>query len=343
MTASKLLEASTRVRRLYTKYPTTALPFIIAELPAPMCALFQLSWDLDNTQTDNFDYAAVLDLLQTIELIEYSGELGSPQPLIADPLEALHTVVDFYMEVHDAAELYGQCMADGISKFLDPTVHTPPIVLSDTEHMRIACALWLTKIHHQLLLKLTVGESAETYPFNITDAIVANLQPWQLDQVLSLERKLQEGIYPHQNTLEYAGQVDPRLVERLLSTSYIERYSAALCRSHFRFFHVVIDSVSRRQQTNALPLPVERYKSLSVHLGLSFFDASRLAQWRINSAADVLTYADDAYQRELACLDACETSSSRHARREEIQVVEWTRCPESMTSQEWQKGKSIEK
>lgn len=308
-----------------------------------MCALFQLSWDLDNTQTDNFDYAAVLDLLQTIELIEYSGELGSPQPLIADPLEALHTVVDFYMEVHDAAELYGQCMADGISKFLDPTVHTPPIVLTDTEHMRIACALWLTKIHHQLLLKLTVGESAETYPFNITDAIVANLQPWQLDQVLSLERKLQEGIYPHQNTLEYAGQVDPRLVERLLSTSYIERYSAALCRSHFRFFHVVIDSVSRRQQTNALPLPVERYKSLSVHLGLSFFDASRLAQWRINSAADVLTYADDAYQRELACLDACETSSSRHARREEIQVVEWTRCPESMTSQEWQKGKSIEK
>ena len=308
-----------------------------------MSALFQLSWDLHNMQVDDLDHAAALDLLRTTEPIEYSGELSSPQPLIADPLEALRTVVDFYMHVHDAAELYGQCMADGISKFLDPTVHTPPIVLSDTEHMRIACALWLTKIHHQLLSKLTGDDSAETYPFHITNAFVANLQPWQIDQVLSLERKLQEGLYPHQNRLEYAGQVDPRLVERLLSTSYIERYSAALCRRHYRFFLVTINSVSCRQQTNTLPLPVKRYESLSVHLGLSFFDASRLAQWRINSAADLLTYADHAYQRELACLDACETSSSRHARREEIQIIEWTRCPESMTSQESQKGKSVEK
>jgi hypothetical protein len=307
-----------------------------------MSALFQLSQDLHNMQTDGFDQAVALDMLRTTELIEYSGELSSPQPLIADPLEALHIVVDFYMEVHDAAELFGQCMADGMSKFLDPTVHTPPIVLSDTEHIRIACALWLMKIHHQLLSKLTRSESRMHIP-HLTDAFVASLQPLQVDQVLSLERKLQHGDYPNQYSLEYAGQAHSSLVGRLLSTSFVERYTTTLCRRNFRFFHVFVGSVQRRQQTQPTPsLPVERYKTLSLHLGLSFFDASRLAQWRINSAADVLTYADDAYHCELTCLDACETSSSRHARREETQIIEWTRCPESMTLQEWQKGKSVE-
>jgi hypothetical protein len=307
-----------------------------------MSALFQLSWDLHNMQVDDFDHAVALNMLQTVELIEYSGEFCSPQPLITDPLEALHTVVDFYMEVHDVAELFGQCMADGMSKFLDPAVHTLPVVLSDTEHMRIACAVWLMKIHHQLLSKLTRSEARMQIP-PLTDAFVASLQPWQVDQVLSLERNLQHGDYPNQYSLEYAGQAHPSLVGRLLATSFVERYTATLCWRNFRFSHVFVGSVARRQQTQPTPsLSVERYKTLSLHLGLSFFDVSRLLQWRIYSAADVLTYADDAYQRELACLDACETSSSRHARREEAQIIEWTRCPESMTLEEWQKGKSVE-
>ena len=299
--------------------------------------MFQLSWDLHNIQTDSFDPAVALDVLQTTELIEYSGELSSPQPFIADPLEALSTVVDFYMEVHDAAEVYGQCMADGISKFLDPSVHTPPVVLSAAEHMRIACALWVSKIHHQLLLKLKISESAHTYVPHFTDAFVANLQPWQIDQVLSFERKLSHVYYSHHNSLEYAGQADPSLVERLMSTSYVEALCTTLARRNFYFPNALNGTVRRRQQPHAISFPLDRYKALSVHLGLSFFDAPRLAQWRIFSAAHLLAYADDAYCRELSCLDACETSSSRHARRTESQIIEWTRYPGRPTSLSFEK------
>ncbi|OSS50021.1 hypothetical protein B5807_05260 [Epicoccum nigrum] len=335
---------------MYAKYPTTALPSIIAEIPAPMGALFQLSWDLHNTQTDDFDQAAALHLLQTAELIEYSGELNSPRPLNADPLEALHTVVHLYTEVLDAAQLYGQCMADGISKFLDPTVYTPPAVLSDTEHMRIACALWVMKIFRQLLLKLTLGESAQTYLPHLTDAFVANLQPWQIDQVLSLERKLQPSDDTHHHSLEYTDHVDSRLAERLMSSSYVESYLIAFHRRNARFHRDLVRSIHHHRQTNApvpaaqtsLSRPVTRHKTISIHLGLSFFDASRLAQWRIHSAADMLTYTDDAYQRKLACLTACETPLLHHTRWEEAQIIEWTRWPGNLTLQEWQNGESVE-
>lgn len=76
----------------------------------------------------------VVDWIQTSSLDEYPGRLSTTGSLTSDTLQALQSMIDFYLQVHEAAELYGQCMFAGVTKFLDPTVHILPTTLSDTEH-----------------------------------------------------------------------------------------------------------------------------------------------------------------------------------------------------------------
>lgn len=75
-------------------------------------------------QDHEFDLALIQQLLETGDLFSWSGTLPDLPPSINDPLEAMYVRLELYTEVHDTADLLGQCMLVGVNNFLDPTVCT---------------------------------------------------------------------------------------------------------------------------------------------------------------------------------------------------------------------------
>ncbi|KAH6618762.1 hypothetical protein C7974DRAFT_400829 [Boeremia exigua] len=372
-TAKRLLVASSYVQDLYVRYSETALPAIFAQVPAPVSALFQVSWGLQN---DGFNWGLITDLLEVSDIFEWHCKLPAFRPLTSDPLEALQVLLDFYMEVDDAADLFGQCMVFGVEKFLDPTVQSSPVILSSTERTRIACALWVLKIFLQV--QTSPHKPPGLDPRHSAHAFFENLQPWQIDHILSLESKLQVGEYPLNTLLFYAGPTDVYFSERLIGSQYVTNVFNRCTRPGgpclFRVYclHTARRSQYRRCGDGYYPGPSsmatqlrnhtwnskelaqhtfsafrsDRYRNRCQQLGLSFWDYERLAQWQIADAAELMVASDDADLRSLSFGPMCDgrehlTPPAAIARTMERQIIEWTRYSEYDTLEDYLYQKTL--
>lgn len=331
--------------------------------------------------SEAFDPVMILDCLQTTRLDEYSGQLSTAPPLTSDPLQHLQTMVAFYLEVHEASELYAHCMVEGVSEYLDPTIHCLPApTLSVNEHIRIISALWILQIVHQL--RSGVFKPTAPYDMHFTDALVKNLPPWYIDLALSLERKMQIGLYPHNDTVEYADRTDPRAANRLVQTRYIVNLHMDFAR--LRRAHGLLSAA--RQQSGGFPphastyadmdadagpssllrnhiwgssqsaanpnsiLLTTRYRALCLHLSLFFWDRARLDAWHIADPDDLIAASNDArtfslsreeYRHDDTRLGRLQKRQIITARHKERQITEWTRSQTNLGLKDWLHQKTL--
>lgn len=321
-------------------------------------------------QDDDEEFVSLQDLLETSDLFAWTSKLPRARPVTSDPLKALELLLDFYMEVHDAANLYGQCMVVAVDMFHDPTIQTLPVTLSDAEHSRIACALWVIKIYRQL-----------RHYRDFTNDFMNNLKSWQIEQAVSIETKLQMDEDSPGELLDYSGPMNAGLLERLLQSPYVKNvimvsipldgpgstihdfsFAASFMRRRTNVewlragFEAGCDAelsslaiqlrnhvwTSQDLTMHTTPrMRSKRYRNLCRHLGLYFWDYDRLADWQIADADDLMAAANDAYVRALP-LDLLEDESllcrerlNVTERRKERQIIEWTRGPGIDTLEDW--------
>ena len=65
-----LFKVSFVVRWLYLRYAESAVPVILARIPAPVSALLQISWDLESMHDNEFDHVSTLELLRQLGLMK---------------------------------------------------------------------------------------------------------------------------------------------------------------------------------------------------------------------------------------------------------------------------------
>lgn len=364
-TADKLLKASSNVQRLYLLYPEPVLSAIFIQSSAPVGALFQISWALHSMQNDDFDLTTAQDLLETGNIFAWNSKLPRARPSMSDQLEVLQVLLDFYMEVHDAADLFGQCMVAGVDKFLDPTVQSPATTLSGTEHSRITCALWVLRIFDQLRSEPYI--STLEHRSHFTSAFVGNLEIWQIDQVASLGRKFGMSEDPLNDAFEFDLPTEAGPLGRLLESAYVRNVAKvsffqafpfavrcrwyevnanrlntkveAGCDSELSIAIQFKDHVSTTKELGLTRTRTRRYGNLCWHLGLHFWDYERLANWRITDADDLLAASDNAHATDMS-LDFSEDEAllehrSATQRNKEQQIIEWTRGPGIDTLEDW--------
>lgn len=103
-----------------------------------------------------------------------------------DPLDLLGCLVDVRMEIDIAVNIVAQGMNASMDTLAFPSVLRPPVVLSNTEHMRFSCAVLVHQIHFQLWDGLKSCGQHNTNEFS--RSFIHSLQPWLRSQVLSIER-----------------------------------------------------------------------------------------------------------------------------------------------------------
>ncbi|KAJ8115779.1 hypothetical protein OPT61_g2650 [Boeremia exigua] len=320
-------------------------------------------------QNDESSHVLFTELLEVRDMFEWPSKLPAPQLSTSSPLEAFWVLLDFYMEVHEAADLYGQCMVAGMDKLLDPTVHKPPMTLSNNEHTRFACGLWVLKIFHQVRSKL--NNSPWLFNRHCAYAFVQNLRPWQINQVLTLEEKIDCAEHP---SLSYVGPTDLGIFELLVDTKYVRKLFAewhARTRRPFGNFHSFSDAVDEFQlqrwnhraalvDTEHLSMPPSVATQLQGHTwgpsksglnasvinteawqwicraqGLFFWDYFRLAHWQIVDVDELIAASKSARQQDLSSQSTQNYSTLRSrrpsasARTMERQIIEWTRSSDA--------------
>lgn len=182
----RLLRLSTNLRTLFLSYSESCLQQILQELPRTLANLLRASWMLHNVDSADFDTEAALDLLRQSDLTEHTSRDAQVLAEGDDPLLVVGGLMTLYEEVEVGAELYAQSLNAAMETFVNPCEQIKPVVLSPTEHFRIACAFWILKIYYQLHLKLYLHPKCDEF----RQAFVARLLPWQVQQVASLEQFL---------------------------------------------------------------------------------------------------------------------------------------------------------
>jgi hypothetical protein len=372
LSAKKLLNLTSNLRGLYIRYPAATLQAILAQIPSPVATLLWLSWDLSNRSDDDFDPSATLELLQQFHLFEWPVAQPNMLILAGNPEDALRALADLYTEVDEAANLIGECMITGMHMFHEPWLQPPPITLSDTEHIRLVCSLWVVKIYYQMQLKFNrlSQERAVAFPA----AFIKNLEPWQLEQGLSIDRFLQGYCHDRADSLHRIIDRKSGLLKRLSQSLYVSNafnffdtfsttVSIPRMNRHSRgpwarapgdISHPSRLSLMTTQLRNQTWISLEstlhsavfdQTMAMTCQVGLLFWDLNRLMYWRI-SGSDELHDATNRYYNYLRsdCASARRSQCSPHymcehpARIEQNksrQIIEWTRCPVQLPLEEW--------
>ena len=320
-----------------------------------------------------------MDLLHTFNLFEWPGRYPRPLFSAVDPLAALQFMTDFYTQVHEAADLIGQSIIVGVERFVDPHTCVPPITLSNTEHTRLVCTLWILRIYYQLRLKFS--KHPPEYAVRFPDAFWRNLSPWQIDQGLSLEQRLARCHDDYDESLNHYDETESGLLERLIESRYVKRHISWFSevmrfrgRSHGShdmnvWMHQPSDvghpsncpSMSTRLRNHAWSCSdpslhyvaaahTDRYVNICRHLGLFFWDYTRLSHWRITEANELMAAADVypglstvavRYGKSSEGLSENQARSAAIERTKQRQIIEWTRCTRRYSLEEWLYHKTV--
>ncbi|CAO2651207.1 Nn.00g095040.m01.CDS01 [Neocucurbitaria sp. VM-36] len=319
---------------LFLCYPETALQDILAQIPPPITGLLRFSWALHNVSNEDFDSAKTLEILQRMDLLDWP--LTYPRVLTDkdDPLDTIHALIDFSIEVDVAVGLVAQGMNASMEAFVNPFVVVAPVVLSSTEHVRITCSLFILKIYYQLQLKF--NHDAHDWSSQFPAPFLRALKPWQVEQAASVDQFLQAV----NNSYEHAAHkmIDKRYMclECLSEKSLYFRnffatvirltpYSGALSftKAAMRFRwprppwirepsdlgHASRVSQVATQLRNhgwmiyrSFPINVRRYccnyHELMQDVGLFFWDHDRLVKWDFLEKDDITTTYKD-FERRL--------------------------------------------
>lgn len=190
-------------------------------MPAPVAALYHVSWNLETMHDDDFDPVLALELLENFDLFEWPSRQPISLPSTGNPLEALQVMKDFYLETHNVANLLGQCMIIRVERFLNPHACILPIFLSNTELTRIACTLWTLKIYYQLLLKFS---NQPTEYAVLSDTFARGLGPWQVYQGLSLRGRLLTCCDDYIESLDHYDETESSLLKLLAESRFVNDF-----------------------------------------------------------------------------------------------------------------------
>lgn len=304
-----------------------------------------------------------------------------------DPLAAIESLIDLYVEIDMAVQPVAQGMSAALHASRFPNVVVAPIVLSATEHTRIACSLLVIQIYYRLALHFS-SDWADAFPANF----IRGLQPWQRVQAISVESFLQTCTQPY-NFSSYM-LLDERYTCRECMSqkyTYIRRYIQATefpAELPDQFLHRTLSqsflyATRRNQRVHLPPWRTEEtdaghpsnaslldtqlrnhgwvmYEALGpsrqfffsttdncrqalLHLGVLFWDNSRLAACALTDSASILELAAHlgAEMRRIT------TANNRNwqltyghspvliAKEKASQIVKWTRCPIQCSLEEW--------
>jgi hypothetical protein len=192
-----LLKVSPYVRALYLQYPETAAREILKEMPQPVDSLLRVAWALHDVSKEGFDAENALDLLRYNELHEWPIMFPRLFTTTDDPLESIRGLIDLYVEVNSAAELVAQAMNAVTEAFVNPHVVMAPIMLSETEHTRIISALLTVRIYYQLRSKFGPVREIDTPACNFPRTFIQSLNPWQVEQAVSVEGFVEKCLKPN--------------------------------------------------------------------------------------------------------------------------------------------------
>ncbi|KAJ4335821.1 hypothetical protein N0V95_008784 [Ascochyta clinopodiicola] len=299
-------------------------------------------------------------------------------------------MTDFCLQVTDAAELVGKCLVVPVEMYLNPHACIPPIILSNNEHTRIACALWVLKIYYQLRRKFV--DRAPDHANLFATAFLRNLKPWQIDQVIVVQRKVSNCYLEHHDSLNHFDQTEFGLLKRLADSQYSIKYHQTLYQArdstrlipHFGYYIRALIHPHRRAPSGpamrawwhtsndvghpSTPSSIttqlrnhawicseptthtvttahsDRYMNICRQLGLFFWDYARLLAWHLPDSDELMTVVDSHPGLSAVILrysDRPWWEESRFQRATAVerttqrQILEWTRCPEPCTLEEW--------
>ncbi|KAF3033691.1 hypothetical protein E8E12_004046 [Didymella heteroderae] len=222
VTAGKLLDLNPLLQGLYIRYPDRVFRAILSNVPEPAAALARVSLDFLTLADENFDAIPIMNFLRRYSLFEWCLLQPSPLDLVGDPLGVLSTMVDLFVEVDEAARAIGECWAAGVETFLNPYMQPEPAALSDTEHVRIACSLWVVQVYYQMRVQCAPYPPEISHDFS--HAFLKGLEPWQVEQGRCIDRFVRAYCYEWTGSLHHIANVRPSLLQQLSGSKYLSRF-----------------------------------------------------------------------------------------------------------------------
>jgi hypothetical protein len=228
VSVGRLLKVSPDIRALYLQYPEAAAQNILKEVPQPVGSLIRVAWALHNVKKEDFDAENALDLLRYNELHEWPVLFPQLFTVKEDPLESIRGLVDLYVEVDSAVELVAQGMNALTEAFVNPHVVVAPIALSETEHIRLTCALLIVRIYYQLRSKFGPVHDIATPAYKFRRTFIESLKPWQVEQAVAVEGFVEKCLMPHTAYIYKAIDTKYRCGECFSAkSSYFRKYKTA--------------------------------------------------------------------------------------------------------------------
>lgn len=224
ITAGKLLDVSPPLRELYTRYPERVFRAILSNVPEPVAALARLSLDIFTLANENFDPIPIMGFIHRHSLFDWHLLQPSPHDLVGNPLGVLLTMIELFEEVDEAARVIGEYLLVGAETFLDPYIQIEPTALSDTEHTRIFCSLWIVQIYYQMRVQVA------PYPPEISSSFVQaffrELKPWQVEQGRCIDHFVRAYCYDWSDSIHCLANLGPSSLQRLSGLEYFSRFES---------------------------------------------------------------------------------------------------------------------
>ncbi|KAL6710826.1 hypothetical protein ACN47E_007883 [Coniothyrium glycines] len=208
----------------------------------PVDGFLRLSWALESLGEDEFDPDKALSLLEDMDLINWSTIYRRVLREKDDPLDVVRCLMNLYIEVDVVVDVVAQGLNAAMEALTHPhTIHSA-VVLSNAEYVRIACSVLVLRIYYQLCHKFIHAEHDHTSTF--PELFIWSLQPWQIDQALTVERFFDTCHYDNFHGTSMFGIID-------------KEYTCKVCiaekSSFFRFYQDFLDPWEKYGHNRTFP------------------------------------------------------------------------------------------